>query len=163
MLTYLHIKNYAIVSELEGAYHNGLNIISGETGAGKSIALDALNYCLGTRADSKVVRQGAAKCDIIAHFDISALPAVQAWLESNELESENECILRRVIDKDGRSRSYINGQTNPLQLTRELAALLVHIHGQHDQQHLMRRDCQRDLLDAYATHATLLNRVSNYY
>lgn len=163
MLKYLTIKNYAIVSDLEIEYHPGFSVITGETGAGKSITFDALNFVLGARADSQVVRHGAQRCDIIAEFDISKQESIHQWLEQHELADEGACIIKRHIHHDGRSRSFINDQPCALQTTRELANQLVHIHGQHENQNLLKRDGQRELLDAYAKHPQLVDAVQSAF
>jgi len=131
MLTLLSIRNYAIVSSLDLELKNGMTVVSGETGAGKSIMLDALGLALGKRAESDAVRQGVKRAEISAVFDISKLAEAKHWLEANELEAEDEseCLLRRTLTEDGRSRAYINGHPCPLARVRELGELLVDIHG----------------------------------
>lgn len=163
MFTYLHIKNFTIVTDLELEVKNGMIAITGETGAGKSVMLDALDYCLGARADIKVIRHNCDRSDITAHFDVSKIPSAQKWLREHQLESQNECILRRTISTDGRSRSYINGHTVPLHLTRELGTQLVTIYGQHENHSLLKRDAQRHMLDEFAGHKALLNEVKRIY
>jgi DNA repair protein RecN (Recombination protein N) len=163
MLKHLTIKNYAIVSALELSLQPGFSVITGETGAGKSITFDALNYVLGSRADSRIVRSGAERCDIIAEFSLRADDPILSWLEQHELSDANQCLLKRTVYSDGRSRSFINGQPCPLTLTRQLARQLVHIHGQHENQNLLKRDGQRMLLDAFAQHTTLLQDVQQSY
>lgn len=155
MLSHISISNYTIVSELEMEFAAGMTVITGETGAGKSITLDALGLCLGDRADPKAVRHGAKRAEIAATFDISALPAASAWLDSRDLEGGDECLLRRVITAEGRSRAYINGSPSTLQDCAELGALLIDIHSQHAHQSLLRKPVQRALLDAYAGHQKL--------
>ncbi|MFO7592816.1 MAG: DNA repair protein RecN [Pseudomonadota bacterium] len=150
MLKHLHIRNFAIVESLELDFHEGMSVLSGETGAGKSILLGALGLTLGDRAESGIIRQGANRAEISAGFDIQHLPHLSAWLEEHELEMDGECILRRTINADGRSRGYINGQPTPVQTLRELGEQLVDIHGQHAHQSLLKRDVQRELLDAFA-------------
>ena len=152
MLTLLSIRNYAIVSSLDLELKNGMTVVSGETGAGKSIMLDALGLALGKRAESDAVRAGAKRAEISAVFDISRLAEAQQWLAANELEAEDEseCLLRRTLTEDGRSRAYINGHPCPLARVRELGELLVDIHGQHEHQRLLKRDYHRQLLDAFA-------------
>jgi len=163
MLTHIHIRNFAIIDELDLDLADGMTALTGETGAGKSIVVDALGLALGDRADSAVVRHGAAKAEISASFDIAALPAARAWLDDNDLEAEDECLLRRVIAHDGRSKIYINGSPSTLQLVRELGNHLVDIHGQHEHQSLLRRDLQRALLDDYAGNDTLRTQVAESY
>lgn len=165
MLTLLSIRNYAIVSSLDLELKNGMTVVSGETGAGKSIMLDALGLALGKRAESDAVRQGAKRAEISAVFDISKLAEAKHWLEANELEAEDEseCLLRRTLTEDGRSRAYINGHPCPLARVRELGELLVDIHGQHEHQRLLKRDYHRQLLDAFAQCETQANEVKSLY
>ncbi len=163
MLRHLHIRNFAIVDSLEIDFRPGMSVLSGETGAGKSILLDALGLTLGDRADSGVIRHGADRAEISAEFEISDLPEVAAWLEEHELTSEGECLLRRTIGADGRSRGFINGQPVPIQSLKELGEQLVDIHGQHAHQSLLKRDIQRRLLDAYAGQLDLAKAVANQF
>ena len=156
MLKELSIRNFAIIDDLKINFSAGLTILSGETGAGKSILLDALGLLLGDRADSGAVRHGAERADISAGFDISALPAARAWLAQQQLDLGDECQLRRVIASGGRSRAYLNGSPVPLQQLREFGERLVDIHGQHEHQSLMKRDLQRQLLDHHGGHQSLL-------
>ena len=120
-----------------------MTVITGETGAGKSIMLDALGLCLGDRADPAAVRAGSARAEITATFDVSNVPAAMRWLESRELATDNECILRRVITREGRSRAFINGNSCTLHDCAQLGELLIDIHSQHAHQSLLRRDTQR--------------------
>jgi len=150
MLSHLRINNYTIVEKLEMEFGDGMTVITGETGAGKSIMLDALGLCLGDRADPAAVRAGRERAEIIATFDISSISAARHWLERRELAADGECILRRVITRDGRSRAFINGNSCTLRDCSLLGELLIDIHGQHAHQSLLRRDSQRRLLDAYA-------------
>ncbi|OPX54878.1 DNA repair protein RecN (Recombination protein N) [Oceanospirillum multiglobuliferum] len=160
MLTYLAIRNLAIVEALELDLPSGMTVITGETGAGKSILLDALGLALGDRADADSVRHGAAKAEILAQFDISQLPQAQHWLLENELEegehkpnqtaSTQECQLRRVIHNNGRSKAWINGQPCSVQLLKKLGSHLIDIHGQHEHQSLLQRESHLRLLDAFA-------------
>ena len=127
MLTELHIRHFAIVKSLDIEFQHGMTAITGETGAGKSIALDALSLCLGSRAEAALVRPGCDKAEITACFSITPnSPAVQ-WLQEHELDAEEECVLRRVINKDGRSKAWVNGSPVPLALQKALAPLLVNI------------------------------------
>ncbi len=125
MLAQLTISNFAIVRELEIDFHSGMTVITGETGAGKSIAIDALGLCLGGRAEADMVRTGAARADLCARFSLKDTPAALRWLEENQLEDGHECLLRRVISSDGRSRGFINGRAVPLSQLRELGQLLI--------------------------------------
>ncbi len=162
MLTHLHIRNFAIVEHLEIELREGMTVFTGETGAGKSILLDALGLVLGDRADSGQVRDGTDKTDITACFSIDDNPAANAWLVENELDT-GECMLRRTIGRDGRSRGYINGRVAPLQSLRALGETLVDIHGQHEHQLLMRKATQRELLDDYAGNIELLKKLAATY
>jgi len=151
MLRALSIRDYVIVDRLDLELAAGFSALTGETGAGKSILVDALKLALGDRADSGVVRAGAARAEISADFDAAKLPAVGAWLEAQSLDDEEgACLVRRTIDASGRSRAYVNGSPATAAQLRELGELLLDIHGQHDHQLLLRRDRQRDLLDAFA-------------
>lgn len=152
MLCHLHISNFAIVRALEIDWLNGMSTITGETGAGKSIAIDALSLCLGERADASVVRPGADKADIVASFDISKLASAQKWLTEQDLAMGHECIVRRVVNNEGRSRGYINGVQVPAQQLKALGQHLLSIHGQHAHQLLLKADYQRQLIDAFGAH-----------
>jgi DNA repair protein RecN (Recombination protein N) len=161
MLKHLHIRNFALVESLELEFEAGMSVLSGETGAGKSILLDALGLTLGDRADSGVVRHGEERAEISASFHIQGLPEVRAWLAERELEMDDECILRRTVSADGRSRAYINGQPAPVQSLKELGEQLVDIHGQHAHQSLLKRDIQRQLLDTFAGHTELARETAS--
>lgn len=163
MLISLSIKNFAIVRQLEVNWHSQMSTITGETGAGKSIAIDALAQTLGDRSDAGMVRAGEDKAEIIASFDITHLPQAQHWLTEHELLTDNECLLRRIISKEGRSRAYINGSQVPASQLKELGNLLVSIHGQHAHQLLTKSEHQRALLDDYANNKTLLTQVAGAY
>lgn len=160
MLQRIQIHDLAIIENLELELQAGMTVITGETGAGKSIVIDALDFALGDRADSKIVRHGSERCEVIVEFDLTRIPTVNTWLTTNDLNKENTCIIRRVINAhDGRSRHYINGSLVSLNQLRELGRLLMHIHGQHQHQALVKRDEQRLLLDLYADHPDLLSEV----
>jgi len=159
MLAQISISNYTIVSSLDMELSPGMTVITGETGAGKSIMLDALGLCLGDRADPKTIRPGSERAEISACFDITAIPLAARWLQDHDLYLGNECLLRRVITADGRSRAYINGSVCTLQDCADLGTLLVDIHSQHAHQSLLRKPAQRDLLDAYAGHRSLTQTV----
>ena len=163
MLKHLYIRNFAIIDELELDFNSGMTALTGETGAGKSILLGALNLVLGDRADNDSIKQGADFAEIVAEFDIQQLDFISSWLVSQELNTDDECILRRRIAKDGRSRAYINSTPVNLQIIRELAEMLIDIHGQHEHQSIMKSSVQRQLLDDYANHSPLLEAVSNIY
>ncbi|HFD80173.1 MAG TPA: DNA repair protein RecN [Gammaproteobacteria bacterium] len=160
MLLSLHIRDFAIIDELELELRPGMTALTGETGAGKSILLDALGLLLGDRADASTVRQGCERAEVSAGFDLNAIEAARAWLEERELDSDGECQLRRVVHREGRSRAYINGSPVPLQSMRQLGELLVDVHGQHEHQSLMRREQQRQLLDSHGGHGPLLEELA---
>lgn len=165
MLIHIHIRDFTIIDQLELDLAPGMTVLTGETGAGKSIIIDALNLVLGNRADSGVVRHGCARTDISATFDISNIKTAQAWLEEHELNVENnsECILRRTITNEGRSKGYINGSAVPIQSLQTFGDNLVDIHGQHEHQSLLKNDMQRQLLDDYAGHADILAALAATY
>ncbi|MBV34878.1 MAG: DNA repair protein RecN [Rickettsiales bacterium] len=150
MLSSIHIKDFAIIEQLDLDLQSGMTVVTGETGAGKSIMVDALSFALGARADSAVVRNGAKRAEISALFDISKLQPVQQWLEEQMLDEEEDCILRRVINHDGRSRAFINGQPVNLAQLNELGDFLVDIHGQHEHQSLFKPQVHLQLLDRFA-------------
>jgi DNA repair protein RecN (Recombination protein N) len=150
MLTRLHVRDYALASELELELRGGMTVLTGETGAGKSILVDALGLALGERADSGTIRNGAERAEVAASFDLENLPSVRAWLAEQDLGGGEECLVRRVLVRDGKSRAYVNGSPVPLQSLQQLGERLVDIHGQHAHQSLLHRAAQRDLLDAYA-------------
>ena len=150
MLLHISVQNYAIVDHLDLELHEGMSVITGETGAGKSIMLDALSLTLGARTDSSIIRPGADKADILSSFDVSLIPEAQAWLKERELNNEQQCILRRVITREGRSRAYINGTPCPVADLKALGELLIDIHSQHEHQSLLKTDTHRRLLDEFA-------------
>ena len=151
MLKYLIIRDFVIVDTLELDFSPGFTALTGETGAGKSILIDALSLALGERGDAGMVRAGCERADIGAEFDISVLPQLQTWLREQELEGDEDvCLLRRTLDASGRSRGFINGRSATLQQLREAGEHLIDIHGQHAHQSLLRPDAQRSLLDSHA-------------
>ncbi|MGY8822129.1 MAG: DNA repair protein RecN [Pseudomonadales bacterium] len=159
MLVHLSVHNYAIVEHLDLELKRGMSVISGETGAGKSIMLDALGLTLGDRADSSVVRIGADKADILASFDLDDIPDARAWLAERDLDNDGPCILRRVITAEGRSRGYINGTPCPQGDLKALGELLIDIHSQHEHQSLLKLDTHRRLLDEYSGSQDLARQV----
>ena len=163
MLAHLSVNNFAIVKSLQLELSKGMTTITGETGAGKSIAIDALGLCLGGRADAGMVRQGEEKTEVSAAFLLDNNLNATRWLEDNDLFDGSECILRRTITKEGRSRAFINGSPVPLSQLKSLAQLLINIHGQHAHHQLMKSDYQLSMLDQYAGHTNLLKNVRNAY
>ncbi len=163
MLTRLHIRNLAVLDEIELDLAPGFSALTGETGAGKSMLVDALALALGERADTTAVRAGAPRAEVTAVFDIGRMPTVGAWLGERDLDTSQECQVRRVLAPEGRSRGYINGQQVPLELLRELGEQLIEICGQHAHQSLVRRATQREILDAHGNHGSLLANMARTY
>ncbi len=167
MLTHLSIHNFTLVESLDLEINSGMTAITGETGAGKSIVLGALGQTLGDRTDADKVRKGAKKADISADFDISALPAAKRWLNENDLhcedDSPNQCLLRRVITEEGRSRAYVNGQTVTLKQLKTLGDMLIDLHSQHEHQSLLKKETHRRLLDEFAGNQALAKTVRQNY
>ena len=149
MLTSLQIRNFAIIDQAEVEFGSGMTVLTGETGAGKSILVDALGLVLGERGGTGLTRSGTQRAEFTAEFDLQNLPGARTWLEEQMLDLDNECNLRRVINADGRSRAFINGNTVPLQSLKDLGEMLLDIHGQHFHQSLGHRDVQRNLLDYF--------------
>lgn len=160
MLAGISIRDFAIMETLEIHLGPGMTVLTGETGAGKSILVDALGLLLGDRADASVVRQEAERAEIGAEFDVGKLPATRAWLEAQDLAEDGECLLRRSISHDGRSRNYVNGRSVPLSQLRTLGAQLVDIHGQHEHQSLLHGAAQLKLLDDYADNAAAVEEIA---
>jgi len=158
MLRALHIRDFVIVTEAEINFEHGFTVFSGETGAGKSILIDALALTLGERADSSVLRSGASRAEISAVFDVP--PELTQWLTEHDLIGEDALVLRRVVDAQGRSRGYINGSAVTIAQLREVGEHLVDIHGQHAHQSLLRSDNQRDMVDAHGGHQPLRHQVA---
>ncbi|PJC86481.1 DNA repair protein RecN [Vibrio sp. HA2012] len=163
MLAHLSVNNFAIVKSLQLELSQGMTTITGETGAGKSIAIDALGLCLGDRAETGMVRPGEEKTEVSAAFLLDNNIHATRWLEDNELLDGNECILRRLITKDGRSRAFINGSPVPVSQLKSLGQKLINIHGQHAHHQLMKSDYQLSMLDQYAGHANLTDKTQNSY
>ncbi|HNA21183.1 MAG TPA: AAA family ATPase, partial [Agitococcus sp.] len=162
MLTHLAIKQFTLVENLELDIAQGFTVITGETGAGKSILLDALGLCLGDKADGQAVRHGADKAELSALFDVSQLPQAQAWLTERDL-AEDECCLRRVVYKEGRSKAWVNGSVVTLAELRSLGELLINIHSQHAHQSLLKKETHRQLLDNVGHLQPLAATVGQYY
>lgn len=150
MLIQLSVRNFAIAEQLEMEFNGGMTVITGETGAGKSIMLDALGLALGDRSDAKVVRSGAKQAEIHACFDIASISQAKKWLKTHDLLQGDECLLRRVVTKEGRSRGYINGSPATLQDLKTLGEMLIDIHNQHAHQSLLKREQQQRMLDDFA-------------
>ena len=164
MLTELHISDFTLVEKKELSFSGGLTALTGETGAGKSILLGALGLALGDRADADKVRQGAAKADISASFNVARYTAVKRWLNEAELEIEegaDECLLRRVITAEGRSKAYVNGRPVTLGQLRTVGEMLVDLHSQHEHQYLLKVQHHRRLLDEYGQYNDLVSRVKH--
>lgn len=163
MLAHLSVNNFAIVKSLQLELSKGMTTITGETGAGKSIAIDALGLCLGGRAEASMVRQGEEKTEVSAAFSLENNINATRWLEDNDLLDGSDCILRRIISKEGRSRAFINGSPVPLSQLKSLGQLLINIHGQHAHHQLMKSEYQMAMLDQYAGHANLLKGTRHAY
>ncbi len=160
MLTHLQIRDFAIIDAVELELRSGLTVLTGETGAGKSILVDALQLLVGGRAGAEVVRHGAERAEVSGTFDLSHAPReLKQWLEEQSIEAGAELVVRRVVGNDGRSRAYLNGQSVSAQSLREAGNILVDIHGQHEFQSLTRAAAQRDLLDGYGGLTTLTSQV----
>ncbi|MFN3237643.1 MAG: DNA repair protein RecN [Pseudomonadales bacterium] len=160
MLHQLVIRNFALVDELELDLEQGMTVVSGETGAGKSIMLDALALTLGNRADASHLGPHGDRTEIIAHFDVSDNPFAIQWLADHDVDTEDsECILRRVLNKDGRSRAFINGVPTTLADVKALGELLADIHSQHEHQSLLKKDTHRRLLDEFAGAQSIASEV----
>jgi DNA repair protein RecN (Recombination protein N) len=162
MLTHLQLRDLVLVDQAELELKSGLTALTGETGAGKSIVVDALLLISGGRAAGDVVRQGAERAEVAASFD-ALPPAAKAWLESQAIEHNGDLVVRRVIGADGRSRAYVNGQMVPMQALRELAEFLIEIHGQQEFQRLVNRGAQREMLDEHLADRGLREAVSELY
>jgi DNA repair protein RecN (Recombination protein N) len=167
MLRFLNIQDFVIVDRMEVEFGRGFTVLTGETGAGKSILIDALSLSLGERSDAGQVRNGSKRAEISAEFDVSESPELLAWLRENDLEGhgddDNVCLMRRVIEAGGRSRGFINGRPATLQQLRMVGGKLVDIHGQHEHQSLLRTEEQRDLLDAFSGSRELAQAVATSY
>jgi len=160
MLLSLRIRNLAIIDELELEFPSGFIVLTGETGAGKSILIDALGLIIGARADAALVRSGCERAEAAAEFTLDAGSGASRWLREHELDDDGACLLRRVVQSDGRTRAFINGRPVSVTELRELGEHLVEIFGQGESQTLLQGDTQRQRLDDYARHPALLSSVS---
>jgi DNA repair protein RecN (Recombination protein N) len=161
MLTHLQVRDFAIIDAVEVELGDGLTVLTGETGAGKSILVDALQWAVGGRAGVEVIRHDAARAEIAATFDLRAAdPLLRGWLAEQSIEADDDLVVRRVITREGKSRAYLNGQQVPVQALREVGALLAEIHGQHEFQSLLKPAAQRRLLDDYAGTEALAAEVA---
>lgn len=166
MLTQLTINNFAIVRQLEIELAKGMSVITGETGAGKSIAIDALGLCLGQRIETSMVREGQERAEICATFFIEPTNPAYQWLQEQELQdpdNPSDCILRRVINADGRSKAFINSTPVSASQLKEIGQYLIHINGQHASQLLLKNDYQLQLVDTFAHHKDLLAQMREDY
>ena len=164
MLKHLSISNLAVIENVELSFREGLTVLTGETGAGKSILIDALGLVLGDRADTSVIRTGCARTEISAMFAVGGNEQLLLLLDEQSISAtDNELLLRRIISKDGRSRAYINTTPVPQQLLRDAGACLVDIHGQHGNQGLLKRDGQRELLDGFGDYDAISEQVSSAF
>ncbi|MCK3658792.1 DNA repair protein RecN [Pasteurellaceae bacterium Pebbles2] len=166
MLTQLTINNFAIVRHLDIELSQGMSVITGETGAGKSIAIDALGLCLGQRTELSMLREGQDRADVCATFQLAKQSPASEWLKNNELEDQDNpesCILRRIINQDGRSKAFINGTPVSAALLKELGTHLIHVNGQHASQLLLKPDFQLQTLDNFCAHASLLTQMKQDY
>ena len=163
LLLSININNYTLVESLEIEFQKGTTAITGETGAGKSLVLDALGMALGDRADTDTIRHGKARTEITATFDISDIEDAKTWLYDHDFNSDDNCILRRIYTTEGRSKGYINGQPSTMSQLQELGEMLTDIHSQHEHQSLLRKDTHRRLLDEYAKAEEVAKQVANHY
>ncbi|MEO5342312.1 MAG: DNA repair protein RecN [Gammaproteobacteria bacterium SHHR-1] len=163
MLTGISISNLIIVERLELEFDPGMTALTGETGAGKSILIDALGLALGDRADNSLIRHGAERAEISVSFDLADCPEAAQWLADNDLDADDQCIIRRVLTRDKRSRAYINGTASPGPQLQGLGGLLLAIHGQHAHQALMQASQQRNLLDDYANLGQQRRQIQQTY
>jgi DNA repair protein RecN (Recombination protein N) len=165
MLTHLNVRDFALIRHLDVELGPGFTVITGETGAGKSIMVDAMGLLLGDRGSASAVRTGASRAELGAEFDLSELPAAREWLERNALDEPEDrgCVVRRTIGSDGRSRAFINGRNVTLTELRELGTLLVDIHGQHEHRALLDPETQLRWLDEYGSEQSLVTSVRDHY
>ena len=151
MITWIDVRNFLIVRHVEISFENGLTVITGETGAGKSIIVDALTILLGDRTSADIIRPGSEQCEVQAGFDLSNNRAAQLWLQEQEIDIDgSECTLRRIVSHKKSSRGFIQSRPVPISSLRELGELLVDVHGQHEYHLLLKKTVQRNTLDAFA-------------
>jgi len=163
VLNHIQIRDFAIIDAVELELGSGLTVLTGETGAGKSILVDALLLAAGGRAGAEVVRHGAERAEVSATFAVDSNTEALAWLSEQSIEHDGECVLRRIVSSDGRSRAYVNGQAMSVQALRRLGETLVDVHGQMEYQSLMRRAAQRELLDRNGDHNELVEAVAKQW
>jgi DNA repair protein RecN (Recombination protein N) len=163
MLSLIRIRNYAVIDEVELEFDRGLSVMTGETGAGKSILVDALGLALGDRADASMVRTGTERAEISVSFDAPDGHPAAAWLQERELDADECCVIRRVISAEGRSRAFINSHPVTLADLRVLGELLVDIHGQHSHQSLLHQKAQRQVVDFHGGHKKLAGSVADRF
>ena len=168
MLNTLFIRHFVLIDEIEIDFRSGMTVLTGETGAGKSIILDALGIAFGERVDSRVIRNGCSEAHIVVSIDTTSLPHVTTWLTEQalieaSLSEQHDCIIRRIISREGRSKAYINGHLVPLAQLRELGDYLIDIHGQHAHHSLLKTDTHRVLLDEFGDHQALCDTVKSLY
>ena len=159
MLSLIIIKNYAIIDHVEINLSSGLTVMTRETGAGKSILVDAIGLALGERATTKVIRKGSNRAEISLAFDlVDSHPAIE-WLKENCLDEDGGCLIRRIVNKDGKSRAFINSHNVSLNDLKRLGDLLIEIHGQHSHQSLLKESTQREILDFISNSSNILKQV----
>jgi DNA repair protein RecN (Recombination protein N) len=163
MLESISISNFTIIDQSHIDFNRGMTALTGETGAGKSILLDAIKLVLGDRADSDCVKSGTERADISVSFDLNDIPEAQSWLQQNEFNEEDECLIRRVIQATGRSKAFINGTPASLSQLKQLGEMLVDLHGQHEHQSLQKPGIQLQLLDSSMAKPELLDQVKQLY
>lgn len=163
MLSYLHIRDLVLINHLELEFGPGMAVLTGETGAGKSILIDALGLVLGDRAEPRMVRRQSSRAEISAEFGIEANPAARQWLADQGIDDDTTCLIRRTIPRTGRSRAFVNGTPVTQQALKSLGETLVDIHGQHEHQSLLRPEIQRQLLDGWGRHGELVNDTAAAY
>jgi DNA repair protein RecN (Recombination protein N) len=163
VLESIHIENFAIIDSLQLEFDSGMSALTGETGAGKSILLDAIKLAAGDRAETDSIRSGAQRAEISVCFGLRDLDAANRWLLENEMAADGECVIRRVLHTNGRSKAFINGYNATLAQLRTLCDMLIDIHGQHEHQSLQKSQVQRQLLDAFLADPALIAQVAQKY